>query len=112
MCFFYPPYALSCPYLPQEPSLPRHHVEHHLTAYAMAHRALYGKPEKGVRLDVMVKTRQPKIQQLEGVRTEADIQRFLRLVGNVERGIRSEVSYPNQGFMCAICGYREPCDLW
>jgi hypothetical protein len=57
-----------------------------LTAYSMGYRALHGEDEKGVRLDVMVRTNKPKIQPLEAARTESDIYRFLRLAKQVERG--------------------------
>lgn len=83
-----------------------------LTAYAMAYRALNGQEEKGVRLDVMVRNKQPKIQQLYGTRTQADIDRFSRLVGQVENAIRSSVYYPNEGYMCGICGYQGMCEKW
>ena len=56
-----------------------------LTAYAMAYRKLYGQDERGVRLDTMVRTKQPKIQQLKATRTQADIERFLRIAEKVEQ---------------------------
>jgi len=83
-----------------------------LTAYALAHRVLYGENEKGVRLDVMVKAKQPKIQQLEAKRTRADIERFLRLAQQVERGINAEAFYPNDNYTCGICGYKDMCEKW
>ena len=83
-----------------------------LTAHAMAHRSLYGEEEGGVRLDVMVRTKQPKVQKLEASRTEEDIQRFLRLLQQVDRGIRNEVFYPSENYMCGICGYEEMCRQW
>ena len=49
------------------------------TAYGMAYRALYGQNENGLRLDGLVRTKQAKVQQLEATRTQADIDRFLRL---------------------------------
>jgi len=60
----------------------------------------------------MVKTWQRKVWQPEGVRTEADIQRFLRLIGNIERGIRNKVFYPNEAYMCGICGYGPMREKW
>ena len=83
-----------------------------LTAYALAYRQLYGEEENGVRLDVMVRTKQPKIQQLSGKRTVDDINRFLRIARQVEQGINGEVFYPNEGYMCNICGYGEMCKEW
>lgn len=87
-----------------------------LTAYAMAFRALYGRDEKGVRFDVMVRSSrpnvQPRIQQLSGKRTQADIDRFLRLAQQLERGIKAETFYPSDNYMCGICGYGEMCEKW
>lgn len=83
-----------------------------LTAYALAYRALTGQDEKGVRLDVMVRTKEPKIQQLPSTRTQADIGRFVRLTRQVERSINSEIFYPNQNYTCGICGYKGMCEKW
>lgn len=83
-----------------------------LTAYSLAFRKLFGEEESGVRLDVMVRNKTPKIQQLYGSRTQADIDRFARLAGQVENAIRSGVYYPNEGFMCGICGYQGMCEKW
>lgn len=83
-----------------------------LTAYALAYRTLYGQNENGLRLDVLARTKQPKVQQLETTRTQADIDRFLRLAEHAERAINAEVYYPNDNFMCGICGYRDMCGDW
>jgi hypothetical protein len=55
---------------------------------------------------------QPKIQQLYGTRTQADIDRFSRLAGHVENAIRSGVYYPNESYMCGNCGYQGMCEKW
>jgi len=83
-----------------------------LTAYSLAYRALRGKQETGLRLDVLVRTKRPKIQQLQTARTQADIDRFLRLAEHVGRAINTGIFYPNENFMCGICGYREMCEEW
>ena len=83
-----------------------------LTAYSMAYRAMYGTPDSGVRLDVMVRNKQPKIQQLYGTRTEADIGRFLRLAEQLEKGINAGTFYPNSSYMCGNCGYQGMCEKW
>ncbi len=95
-------------------SFPPHAAETdiQLTAYALAYRALRGKPEKGLRLDVLVRTKQPKVQQLPTTRAQADIDRFLRLAEHVERAINTGIFYPNENFMCGICGYKELCGEW
>ena len=83
-----------------------------LSAYALAYRTIYGEPESSVRLDVMVRTKEPKIQQLASTRTDADIARFQRLAEQVERGIRSEVYFPNENMFCNGCQYGEMCNGW
>lgn len=83
-----------------------------LTAYALAYRELYGQDENGVRLDVMVRTKTPRIQTLLGTRTQADIDRFKRLLEQVERGIQAELFYPNYNYMCGTCGYKQMCGEW
>jgi len=45
-------------------------------------------------------------------KTQADIDRFLRLAEHVERAINAEIFYPNDNFMCGVCGYREMCGEW
>jgi len=83
-----------------------------MTAYSLAFRTLYGREENGVRLDVMVRNKQPKIQQLYGKRTEADIGRFLRLAEQLEKGINAGAFYPNGSYMCGNCGYQGMCEKW
>jgi len=68
--------------------------------------------KKSVRLDVMLRNKKPKIQQLYGIRTQADIDRFSRLEGQIKNAIRSGVYYPNKSYMCEICGYQEMCEKW
>jgi putative RecB family exonuclease len=83
-----------------------------LTAYVMAYRAVTGRKESGVRLDVMVRNKQPKVQQLYGHRTESQIGRFVQLAGQLEKGISAGAFYPNEGYTCGICGYQGMCEKW
>lgn len=83
-----------------------------LTAYSLAYRKLLGKEEKGLRFDVMVRTKVPKIQQLPTTRSEEDIRRFLKRLVYVNKAIESGIFYPNENFMCPNCGYRELCKKW
>jgi len=48
-----------------------------LTAYSLAYRKLEGRKERGLRFDVMVRTKEPKIQQILTYRTKEDIERKL-----------------------------------
>lgn len=83
-----------------------------LTAYAFAYRGLEGRDEAGLRFDVMVRTKNPKIQQLRATRTQQDIDRFLQLLRQVNRAIETGLFYPNENFMCPSCGYRDMCAKW
>ena len=40
------------------------------------------------------------------------IGRFSRLAGQVENAISSGVYYPNESYMCGICGYQGMCEKW
>ena len=83
-----------------------------LTAYAFAYRTLNGKDEEGLRFDVMVRTKEPKIQQVYASRSQEDINRFLKLAGYVNKAITTGIFYPNENFMCPKCGYKELCKKW
>jgi len=84
-----------------------------LTGYSYAWRALHPfEEERGVRLDVLVRTREPKVQTLEGRRSQGDLDRFLRILERVEQGIGHEIFYPSETAFCSACGYRERCSEW
>ena len=44
--------------------------------------------------------------------SQDDIDRFLRLAEQVERGINAGVFYPNENYICGICGYADACEHW
>jgi putative RecB family exonuclease len=83
-----------------------------LTAYAFAYRLLEKRQEKGLRFDVMVRTKQPKIQQITTTRSEHDINRLFRIIKHVSKAIESELFYPNVNPMCPACGYSSLCKKW
>ena len=83
-----------------------------LTAYSLAYRMLEGKEERGLRFDVMVRTKEPKIQHISTKRTQEDINRFLKLVDYVNKAIKTGIFYPRENFMCPKCGYKELCRRW
>lgn len=90
----------------------REHTDLQLTAYSLAYKRLEGKDEKGLRFDVLVRTNTPKINQLETTRSPEDIRRFEKLLGRVSRSIKSGIFYPNENYMCGICGYADMCRKW
>ena len=83
-----------------------------LTAYSLAYRTLEGKEEKGLRFDVMVRTKEPKIQQLYTTRNQKDIDRFIKTLAYVYKAIETGIFYPNENWMCPSCGYGALCRKW
>jgi putative RecB family exonuclease len=62
---------------------------------------------------VLVKTKTPKVQHVEAIRTQSDLGRFGDLVRSVERAIDAEAFYPIETPLnCAGCPYRRPCREW
>lgn len=84
-----------------------------LTAYSMAYRNLAKTEEAGVGINVMVKNKIPKIQQLRSSRTTEQINRFLRLTGTVATSISQGVFYPVESSMnCSYCSFKNECSKW
>jgi putative RecB family exonuclease len=84
-----------------------------LTCYSLAYRSLFGTPERELRFDVMVRTKIPKLQQISTLRTQSDIDRFLKLVGYVSKAIQSGIFYPCEDRQtCSWCSYRRICKSW
>jgi hypothetical protein len=85
-----------------------------LTMYALAERTLAG--EKGdvqVALDVLVKTKIPKVVTLESYRTDDDFREVLERVGRAARVIETGAFFPAdpQSWWCSAkwCGYYDRC---
>ena len=82
------------------------------TAYALGFRATRGEIEPGLRMDVVVKTKNPRALQLHTRRSNADCQWLLRLIEQVGQAIDSGIFYPNPtGWHCSprFCGYWDRC---
>ena len=82
------------------------------TIYSYAYRYLFESPEKGIRIDNLIKTKQPKIERTYTERSQKDYIRLFHLAGAVLHGIDSAVFMPNPGWMCADCEYQEHCQNW
>ncbi|MCI0563078.1 MAG: PD-(D/E)XK nuclease family protein [Nitrososphaera sp.] len=82
-----------------------------LSAYAYAYRMLYGK-DPSLRLDVLLKTKTPRLEQFSTTRTEADHLTFFALCREVYNGIQKEVFLPNPSWKCRDCEYRQNCWFW
>lgn len=85
-----------------------------LTAYNLAYKYIKGEEPKSLCFDVMVRTKQPKVQTLQSPpRTPAQLTRFLKLLGSIAWAIKTGIFYPceNQQ-VCSWCGYKEICRKW
>ena len=81
-----------------------------LIGYSIGFRAKFGRKEKGVQLDVIVKTKTPQIQQLRGETTDTNVARFLESLEQVNRGIENAVFPPvDNPMICSWCDFRELC---
>jgi putative RecB family exonuclease len=82
-----------------------------LTAYNLAWKYLKGEDPVSLCFDVLVKTKKPKVQTVVSTcRTNEQLNRFLKLLGNIAKAIQSGIFYPceNQQ-VCRWCGYAELC---
>jgi len=85
-----------------------------LTAYNLAYKYLKKEDPKALCFDVMVKNKTPKAQSIEApARTEAELRRFLKLLGAITRAVKAGLFYPceNQQ-ICSWCGFRVICKKW
>lgn len=89
---------------------PDHDVQ--LSAYALGYRLKFHKPEAGLRVDYLIRTKEPKFIQVPLLKTNADVDYLLRLIGYVVDAIQKEVFIPNRGNMLCSprwCGYYDAC---
>jgi len=82
-----------------------------LTAYGYAFRMLYDR-EANLRLDIVTKTKTPRMQSVEVARDRSDMVRFFHLAKSVCKSIGSGCFHPNYGWQCGNCEFAEPCRRW
>lgn len=82
-----------------------------LTLYQIAMRENgYSEIDIRLKLDVLVKTKEPKFQRCPTFRTDEDIQRFLKVIKLAYHGITQEVFIPTTtGWMCNNCQFKSHC---
>jgi len=84
-----------------------------LTAYALAYRVKYKKPEKSVNLEYLVNLKQAKTVALTATRTKEEIDDYLKIVGTVHEAIKKEAFAPcsQEGWWCSLksCGFFPIC---
>lgn len=85
-----------------------------MIGYAFAYRQLFGQPEKGLRLEILVKNKTPKLQILTAEpRTDKEIDRFLKIMGSCVALIEQKIFVPaSSRFNCATCSFSEECKKW
>ena len=83
-----------------------------LTCYGLLTLLETGKPPSGLRIDAVVRNKQPKVQRIETARTEDDFIRFWTLAKTVRSAIEAGVFYPNSGWACPTCEFADHCRKW
>ena len=82
------------------------------TFYANSLYEMVGE-EPAIEFTVLVKTKLPKIQRIEAIRTIADYQRLGDLIGVVEKAVEAGVFYPVESPLnCSSCPFYRPCREW
>jgi putative RecB family exonuclease len=82
------------------------------SCYASALYELTGQ-EPLIEYAVLVKTKAPKVQRIEAIRTIPDFRRLGDIIEAVERGVESEVYYPIESPLnCSSCPYFRECRGW
>jgi putative RecB family exonuclease len=85
-----------------------------LTLYQLAmEQNGYSSRDMLLKLDCLIKTQTPKHEQYYTVRAKEDIQRLLKIIQLVLKGISNEVFLPTStSWMCTNCPYKSYCDQW
>ena len=82
------------------------------TFYANALYEMTGE-EPGVEFCVLVKTKTPKVQKIQAIRTISDYQRLADVIGVVEKAVEAGVFYPVESpINCSGCPFYRPCREW
>lgn len=82
------------------------------TCYASALYELTGE-EPIVEMTVLVKTKVPRVQRIEAVRTIPDFGRVADIIEVVSRAIEAEIFYPQESPLnCSTCQFYRECQSW
>ena len=82
-----------------------------LSAYALAYLLLRHTIPR-LRLDMLLKTKQPRLERRETARTVEDLAWTAHLVERTARSIASGHFYPNPSWRCSECEYFAHCQAW
>ena len=89
--------------------------DHQMTAYSyllINNKKIHPASTVQCRFDVILKLKEPKLQNIQISRTRADRRRFARLSNMVLAGIDSNIFIPNPSWMCPTCQYAKACNEW
>ena len=64
------------------------------------------------RFDVLLKLKNPRLQQVYTIRTREDRKRFAKIANSVLAGIEAKVFMPQPNWMCSGCQFAEACSEW
>ena len=82
------------------------------TFYANALYETSGE-EAAVEFTILVKTKIPKVQKIQAIRTISDYQRLGDVIGVVEKAVEAGVFYPVESpINCSGCQFYRPCRQW
>jgi putative RecB family exonuclease len=82
------------------------------TFYANSVYEMAGE-EPAIELTVLVKTRVPKVQKIQAIRTISDFQRLGDVIGVVEKAVEAGVFYSVESPLnCSSCPFYRPCREW
>jgi len=82
------------------------------TAYSLGLRYMRKTIETGIAFDYIIRCKQPKIVRFNTSRTQADIDNFLKLLGQVMTSVQAGIFYPNStGQFCSakMCQFWDEC---
>jgi putative RecB family exonuclease len=85
-----------------------------MTVYQLAAKANgAGDKEILLKLDCLIKTKQPKFEQYYTIRSVTDELRLIRKIQTVWESMQAGIYVPNDGsWKCQTCPYRQACDKW
>jgi putative RecB family exonuclease len=88
------------------------HSNVQLTCYSIGAKVLGFNGNTRFRLDVILKTQNPEVIKYETSRTDADRERFLKLVKSIWLGIKKSVFFPKADWQCGQCSFIDRCKSW
>lgn len=88
-------------------------LERHLqlSTYALVFLLLHGSIPR-LRLDMIMKTKVPRVDRLETTRSLPDLAWTSRLIARTARAIEQGHFFPNPSWRCSECEYFQNCQTW